>query len=222
MTVEHQQKVLSQPRMHQVGRFWSVEKMHEKPLNRLSNIHQWFSDGRISTLLMPLTRQVDKLSLRALDWLVTNFAKKNNIVLADEKTLGPPINVYADYRSLLSYWRRKNFDPFRRHQRIYFLWKDPDTPKDDPPVLEETTAGQLNFLYWAETRGIIQYARAHVNEIEQDMAKCMCEVKALKKQDKLKGVKRKRHELSRAPTRSCFIYPIKMQVQFDQQNNKSE
>src|SRR5436190_16490400 len=111
---------------------------------------------------MPLIRQNDHLSLRALDWLVTNFAKKNNIVLADEKSLVPPLNVYADYRSMLSFWKRKNFDPFRRHQRIYFIWR-PDDKQE--PIVEETTLGQLNFLHWAEINGIIRYARQHCTEI---------------------------------------------------------
>jgi len=220
MDSEEQERILGLPRVQEVGRFWSVSKMHEKPLRRLQQIHRWFTDQRISTLLMPLTRQDDRLSLRALDWLVTNYAKKNNIVLADERTMGPPLNVYADYRSMLTFWRRKNFDPFRRHQRIYFYWQDPNSPVspstgERPKLLEETTVGQLNFLHWAEMNGIIRYAREHVDEIEKDMAQCMSEVKALKKQDKAKGIKRKRRELSQAPKRQCYVYPIKMQVQFD-------
>ena len=212
MDSDEQKRILALPRVCEVGRFWSVTKMHDKPIRRLEQIHRWYSDERIEELLMPLTRQDDRLSLRALDWLVTNYAKKNNIVLADERTLGPPLNVYADYRSMLTFWRRKNFDPFRRHQRIYFHWKG---------QLEETTVGQLNFLHWAEVNGIIKYAREHVAEIEQDMAQCMSTVKAQKKSDKILGVKRKRRELSQAPKRQCYIYPVKMQVSFDPQSEFS-
>jgi len=215
MDPEEQAKILQMPRVHEIGRFWSVKGMNEKPLRRLRQIHRWFSDDIIASLLMPLTRQDDRLSLRALDWLVTNYAKKNNIVLADETTMGPPLNVYMDYRSMLTFWRRRNFDPFRRHQRIYFMWKAPDAPVDSDPMLEETTVGQLNFLHWAELNGIIRYARQNVDEIEQDMAACMSEVKALKKQDKLKGIKRKRRELSKAPKRQCYIYPVKTQVDLE-------
>ncbi len=209
-----QAEVLRQPRVHTVGRFWSVAKMHDKPLLRLQNLHRWFTDDVIARVLMPLARQDDRLSLRALDWLVTNYAKKKNIVLAS--AVGqPPLNIYREYRSMLTFWRRKYFDPFRRHQRIYFLWKEPRTPPHAQPTLEETTVGQLNFLHWAETSGIIQYARKNVQEIEADMATCMSQVKALKKEDKKHNIQRKRRELSKAPKRKCYIYPMRTQVNLE-------
>lgn len=209
-----QQKVLALPRVQQIGKFWSVKKIPEKPSHRLQQIHTWFTDERIKTLLLPLNQQHDRLSLRALDWLVTNYAKKHNIVLADEQARGPPLNVYGEYRTMLTFWRRKNFDMFRRHQRIYFYWTDPATPNANR-VLEETTVAQLNFLHWAEISGVIKYARNNVEAIEKDMAQCMAEVKKLKKQDKISGVKRKRRELSKAPKVQCYVYPIKMQVKLN-------
>ena len=222
MDPEEQRRVLSAPRVHSVGRFFSITKMHDKPLGRLRNIHRWFTDDVIENLLMPLTRQSDQLSLRARDWLVTNYAKKFNIVLADETTRGPPLNVHADYRSMLTFWRRKNFDPFRRHQRIYFTWKPSATGGSDGggnEVLEETTVGQLNFLHWAEVSGVIRYARQYVAEIEKDMATCMSKVKAQKKQDKLQGIKRKRRELSQAPKKQCFVYKIHSQVNLNPESS---
>ena len=198
--------ILSQKRLHEVGRFWSVEKMHDKPLNRLQQIHHWYNNDHIGNLLMPLIEQTDRLSLRALDWLVTNYSKKYNIVLANQTSFGAPVNIWRDYQAMLTFWRRKNFDPFRRHQRIYFMWKS---------KLQETTVGQLNFLHWAENYGVIRYAKDHIADIETDMAECMLRVKAQKKQDKEKGTKRKRSELSKAPTRQCYIYPVNMHVKFD-------
>lgn len=209
-----QAEVLRQPRVHTVGRFWSVTNMHDKPLLRLRNLHRWFTDDVIARVLLPLARQDDRLSLRALDWLVTNYAKKKNIVLAS--AVGqPPLNIYREYRSMLTFWRRKYFDPFRRHQRIYFLWKEPGSASTVQPTLEETTVGQLNFLHWAETSGIIQYARKNVQEIEADMATCMSLVKALKKEDKKHHIQRKRRELSKAPKRKCYIYPMQTQVNLE-------
>ena len=213
MDKDEQERVAKAPRVHQVGRFWSITPLHEKPLRRLRQIDDWFTDARIAQLVMPLTRQDDRLSLRALDWLVTNFSKKKNIVLTNETLQGPPINIHDAYRSMLAFWRRKNFDPFRRHQRIYFYWQDPAHPEAGP-ALEETTVGQLNFLHWAEIKGVIRYARQHVDQIETDMATCMSAVKTLKKQDKVLGVKRKRRELSQAPKRSCNIYKVNMEVSF--------
>jgi hypothetical protein len=215
MNAEEQRRVLLLPKVHKVGRFWSVAHMHDKPLRRLMQIHAWFSEERIEQLLMPLTRQGDKLSLRALDWLVTNYSKKENIVLKHPRPLAPTVNVYDDYQTMLTFWRRKYFDPFRRHQRIYFWWHPPGTEPCSETVLEETTVGQLNFLHWAETNGIIAYAREHVQEIERDMARCMFESKAAKKEDKQQGLKRKRRELSKAPKRRCCVYNVSTEVKFD-------
>lgn len=198
--------IQSKKRIHQVGKFWAIESMHDKPLNRLQHIHHWYTNDRIETLLLPLIEQNDRLSLRALDWLVTNYSKKFNVVLAHQTNYGPPVNIWRDYQAMLTFWRRKNFDPFRRHQRIYFMWKS---------ELQETTVGQLNFLHWAENCGVIRYAKDHIIDIENDMAQCMSRVKVQKKQDKEKGTKRKRSELSKAPTRQCYIYPHNMRVKFD-------
>lgn len=196
----------NQPRIHEVGRFWSAKGMSKKSLTCLQNLYFWYSEENIQSILLPLIHQKDQVSLRALDWLVTNFAKKNTIVLVDTKEKGPPINIHLDYCTMLDYWKRKNFDPFRRHQRIYFQWEN---------HIEETTVGQLNFFYWAHTKGIIQYAKQNTVEINNDMANCMREAKELKKQDRLNGIKRKRRELSQAPKRFCHIYPVQSRVNLE-------
>lgn len=194
-------------KIHEVGRFWSTSQLSEKMLYRLHQIHTWFSDERMAKFIS-LIRQTDELSLRALDWLVTNYAKKNYIVLADEKNIRPPINVYSEYRTMLSFWHQKMFDPFRRSQRIYFLWTLPDGKQNK----EETTVAQLNFLHWAECRGILQYARTHINELNADMNAQMIIQKEIRQKYKELGIKHKRRELSKAPKRKCLVYKINSQI----------
>jgi len=191
--------------MSRVGRFWSDILLPVKPWQRLCEIHQYYTDDRIGTLLMPLLRQTNALSLRALDWLVTNYAKKYHIVIRQRQACTMPINIHGEYKNMLTHWRRRYFDPFRRHQRIYFKWHDPQT---EQTITEHTTVGQLNFLYWVETRGIYAYALQHVQDIDADMASTMAAKKSQRKQDKVQGVKRKRKELTETPLQPCFICPM--------------
>lgn len=101
----------------------------------------------------------DEVSLRLIDWFVTNYCKKNNVEFQNRSTR---YNVYVDYRSQLKAFSKHNFDPFRRRDRIRYFYKE------DAFIL--TTVGQLNFFKWAIENGIIDYIFEHKRDIEDDMA----------------------------------------------------
>jgi hypothetical protein len=199
-------QIKSLPKVNEVGRFFTVKALKSKALLRLQSLEPWYTDKIIQVLLLPLSNQQDSVSLRALDWLVTNYAKKKNILLSDPRGCRAPINIYADYLSLESYWKRPLFDVCRRYQRVYFEFKG-DT--------YETTVAQMNFFHWVSTTGILTYARNHIREIEADMSQSTSQRKAQKKLDQKCGFKRKRHELSTRATVRCNIYPIKMMIQLE-------
>jgi hypothetical protein len=72
-----------------------------------------------------MNAQKQPVSLRLLDWLVTNYAKERDVFYRLRRIDGAvvsrePFNVYTDYRSRLSSNRKANFDPFRRGARFYF------------------------------------------------------------------------------------------------------
>jgi hypothetical protein len=83
------------------------------------------------------------VSLRSIDWFVTNYSKKNNIVI---KNNGQYINVFQDYKNQLKGYSKKYFDPFRRNDRIMFkienihklnpkivkVLKEPTEPENEP------------------------------------------------------------------------------------------
>lgn len=119
------------------------------------------------------------LSLRMIDWLVTIYAKNNNMVywicIEDEKiyyslpedkesSLYKKINLYLDYRSQLKSFKKINFDSFRRHDRITFMI-------DDKGLSIETTIGQLNFFKWAFSNRVIFYAIENQKNIYDNMSK---------------------------------------------------
>jgi hypothetical protein len=129
------------------------------------------------------------LSLRVIDWFVTHYAKNHNIIYwIDDQSksytenipLQPDIHVrkfhlYMEYRAQLQSYTKMFFDPFRRHERITFVLEN------DPLVSIETTVGQLNFFRWAFQNHVFEYILAHLQQIEDTMAKFQ---KELKKQNK--------------------------------------
>jgi hypothetical protein len=117
------------------------------------------------------------LSLRMIDWLVTIYAKNNNMVywicLNDNKiylnlpennsNIYKKINLYLDYRSQLKSFKKINFDSFRRHDRITYI--------SNKGTSIETTIGQLNFFKWAFTNNVITYAVENEKKIYENMSK---------------------------------------------------
>ena len=124
-----------------------------------------------------------ELSLRMIDWLVTRYAKNNNIIYwinetddniyynlpdnySNEKY--KKITLYLDYRAQLKSFKKFNFDAFRRHERISF-YIGSDNNNNDEYI--ETTIGQLNFFKWAFSNKIIIYALQNQKKIYENMSK---------------------------------------------------
>jgi hypothetical protein len=61
------------------------------------------------------------MSLRIIDWFVTNYSKKNKIYynIDDNNFM-----VYLDYKSQLRAFTKKQFDPFCRRERINFYYSE--------------------------------------------------------------------------------------------------
>ena len=103
------------------------------------------------------------VSLRVIDWLVTNYSKKKNVAYIFHDFSGEEriFNVYLEYKSQLKSFSKSLFDPFKRGPRIQFA--------DCYGKPFETTIGQLNFFKWAIRHGVVEYATRHVTDIERDM-----------------------------------------------------
>jgi hypothetical protein len=112
--------------------------------------------------VLPLIEQRSDISLRLVDWFVTNYAKKNNTVITKELN-GNIIhfNVYLSYRNQLKAYSKEKFDPFRRNEHILFYYEN--------NKYIETTHGQLNFFRWVIQNDILDYIRENVEVIEKDM-----------------------------------------------------
>ena len=134
------------------------------------------------------------LSLRLIDWFVTNYAKKYNISYMTKAN--KHVIVYLSYKSHLKAYSKKMFDPFCRWKRIKF--RDMDT-----------TVGQLNFFEWAITDEVLDYLEKHRDTVHSDMETRLHEAKDAD------GPKKKRHELSHSATKSMTRHDVRVTVKFE-------
>ncbi len=122
-------------------------------------ITEFFSEPKnLDLLLGILITGKYKLSLRIIDWFVTNYSKKHNLVI--EKN-GKPFIVFLEYKSQLKAYSKKQFDPFCRRSRIHYEY--------EKNKKFETTIGQLNFFRWAIENLIIDHIMKNYDDIEKDM-----------------------------------------------------
>jgi len=127
----------------------------------LQNLMVFYKETANITKFIQTVNGDSNISLRIIDWFVTNFAKKYYTIYGIEKLGAVRFKVYNDYKLKLKAYSKKRFDPFCRWKRIQIPYNDTQTI--------ETTIGQLNFFKWAIEHDIIEYIREHYSEIESDM-----------------------------------------------------
>jgi len=131
----------------------------------LKNLMEFYKNHENLKKMMCIINGESKISLRIIDWFVTNFAKKYYTVyeLLDTKSSNESIRfkVYNDYKLKLKAYSKSRFDPFCRWERI-------SIPYDDEKMME-TTIGQLNFFKWAIENKIVDYIETNYADIENDM-----------------------------------------------------
>lgn len=153
----------------------------------ISPLKKFFSNEKhLKTLISILNNnrdiQSDKISLRLIDWFVTNYCKKMRIILTGE------FNIYDSYKANLKAYSKKLFDPFRRKNDIILTYNVKNKldfvtsiPTHDKFII--TTIGQLNFFKWIIDNNIYTYIKKHKETIEKDMILSQKE-NTIKKQDK--------------------------------------
>ena len=151
--------------------------------------------------------KVDKISLRIIDWFVTNYSKKNDSMYSlysrDNVKLNP-FNVFHSYKSQLKSYSKKFFDPFCRRNRIEYKYNGVDTIS--------TTLGQLNFFKWAINYKVIDYIRDNYKEIEDDMNES---IRIIKKNTIKTNERKKRQELSLSASRGLNKHHAKIIIDFN-------
>ena len=128
-------------------------------LNKLMN---YYNDNNNLDNMLEIINGQSTISLRIVDWFVTNYAKKYFTVYNIQKNgLNERFKVYNDYKLKLKAYSKKRFDPFCRWERITIPYKN------DTSI--QTTIGQLNFFKWAMENNVIQYIEENYKTIDLDM-----------------------------------------------------
>lgn len=207
-------------------------------------ILRFFNKKRNLKKLIPILDGTSPISLRLIDWFVTNYCKKFNTMFNIKyyENLDKGINtkipdnfdnyfiVHSNYKGQLKTCNKKNFDPFCRRNRIQFYYA--------PKMYFETTVGQLNFFKWAIENYIINYIADNIKNIEKDMTinskintdsskkkKTMTtnssssgevdNTKKKKKRSRKNSTRKKRKELSTSASRTMYKHNYPTVISFD-------
>ena len=133
--------------------------------------------------ILPILKGQSPISLRIIDWFVTNYSKErgtfynldiyknrqsneNNNNKTDTKfsivsNFDALFFVHYDYRCQLKSFYKKKFDPFCRKTKIQFYYQ--------PDKYIITTVGQLNFFRWAIKNYVLDYIEECLEKIEKHM-----------------------------------------------------
>ena len=160
----------------------------------------------------------ERISLRSIDWFITNYSKKNNIYyLIHRDADGNPtreethatstksFNVHQSYKSQLKAYSKKSFDPFCRRDRVEFTL--------DTGESVDTTIGQLNFFRWAFQNLVVEYILENKQMIEDDMNLCLRQIK--EKSKGVQGRRKQREELSLSATRGLSRTNVGIELSFE-------
>jgi hypothetical protein len=168
-----------------------IQSKEQLVLHRLAG---FYSDPTILARVRAIITGESRVSLRLIDWLVTNYAKKHNVSYLTKS--GRHVIVYLAYKAHLKAYSKKMFDPFCRWKRIQFMDMN-------------TTVGQLSFFEWAIQDDVLNYLEEHFDDVQKDMDECSTTMQTTE------GARRKRHELSRSATKSICLHSVTVKVSFD-------
>ena len=198
---------------------FSVSGLLSKSDLLLESLKKFYRKQGNKELILPIVKQQTTISLRLLDWLVTNYSKQNDINYELEKKDGMKrnFNIWLDYKNQLKAYSKKQFDPFCRRKRIFYNTETDEILPIDKKDVERyqqredgfvTTVGQLNFFRWALTHRVVDYAFDNLATIESDMLSS-----ADSKKTPTEDGKRRRRELSKN-SKGIHKHQLKVIIQF--------
>ena len=169
----------------------------------VQNLQTFYNETGNLEKITPILKGESPISLRLVDWFITNYAKKNNTsyMMGTKQFL-----VHFNYKRELKAYSKKLFDPFCRRDRIMF------EALNQPSIM--TTVGQLNFFRWFIEKKILDYIEENRIAIEADMNASIKEHYS-KDGNKLQSGRRQRTELSRSAMKVVNQHEMNVIVSFD-------
>jgi hypothetical protein len=172
-----------------------IVSREEALLNSLLRFYN--QDPQHLNILSAISKQKTIISLREMDYTVTNYSNNNKIIYKLKD--GSLFNMYLDYKCQLRGYSKKCFDPFCRRQRIFldFENKEPiflDDKDIDKYKLREdglvTTIGQLAFFRWAIINEVVDFCFTNKERIDEEMEKM--DKKKISKANKIEKIDKKK------------------------------
>ena len=174
----------------------------------LNNLLKFYNEDDNIDKILPIINGQSSLSIRIIDWFVTNYAKKNYVIYNVEKNNTKcRFKVYIDYKLRLKAYSKRRFDPFCRWERINIPYKDGS--------YIQTTIGQLNFFKWALENKIIEYIENNLTDIEKDMNSRNSTSKRKQESVQSNKTRKKREELSVSAIKSIKKEDVEIVVTFN-------
>ena len=169
----------------------------------VQNLQTFYNEPGNLEKITPILKGESPISLRLVDWFITNYAKKNNTsyMMGTKQFL-----VHFNYKRELKAYSKKLFDPFCRRDRLMF------EALNQPSIM--TTVGQLNFFRWFIEKKILDYIEENRTAIEADMNASIKEHYS-KDGKKLQSGRRQRTELSRSAMKVVNQHEMNVIVSFD-------
>ena len=132
-------------------------ELNSKETLLLKSLILFYRDSNnLDILLLFLKGKQRRLSLRLLDWLVTNYSKNHPVVIKDVSNNIKNVEfMYLAYKNHLKSYSKKFFDAFARRQRIFYTF-DHHVYKIRNNEMSSfynrtdgfvTTIAQLNFVF---------------------------------------------------------------------------
>ena len=173
----------------------------------LKNLLEFYNKDNNLDEMLSIINGESPISLRIVDWFVTNYAKQK-FTAYDLKNGSGRFKVYNDYKLKLKAYSKKRFDPFCRWDRINIPYHDNN--------LIQTTIGQLNFFKWAMENEIIDYIKNNYNEIEKDMnTRNSTSKRRINMTNNNSKTRKKREELSVSASKTIKQEKVEVTIKFD-------
>ena len=149
--------------------------------------------------ILPILVGESKISIRVIEWFVTNYCKKNNIAFIRKEKNNKELyfNVYLNYKSQLKSYNKDLFDPFCRGEELI------NFPIKDSKYIV-TNIPQLNFFKWALEFDILDFIDKNLDDIYKDMTENNSKAK--------KRTDNKRQELSECATKKLNQLNVKIKL----------
>lgn len=142
------------------------ESFKSKEAIILTSLLNYFDKDEHKKTLIPIVTETSHISLRILDWFVTNYSKEHTKKIMKHKNF-KDFDIYNSYKSQLKAYNKSLFDPFCRLHSNKKINKFHFYYESEKYIV--TTTGQLNFFKWAIENNVISYVSEFYNDIKKDL-----------------------------------------------------